>query len=724
MATIKDAGQELAYNRRNRDKGLRWEDIAQLDPALRASSTTKAKVWPKPNYEELIEQGMHPMSARVLKTIYDSLGAKPLSTKDEHLEGYIDSINRIKQVALDWAQDKGQLRQLIDNLSENLAQQLGIAQTEQRAINGQQINVMDLLPTRRSASAQYPLLTLLWPQEMAKPSGRWRGSDSDAARELRLIGGNRTLSKLQPSPADFAEMVKELRDGWPAKKPAWQVQGYKIVTKDELGLKLHLTKQQKWMVVGARGRCFVGGMHDSEASAQQALDNTPAYLLLNKHLSVVAQHDSEQACIEAAQNAATKRQRLWEPDKSEQQLVRIGPQWRTGNVTADDLMSTFGFKGVNYGNWVPDAERQHLTNASYDSFMDLADALQVDPEEIGQHGMLGLAIGAQGSGKFAGHFVPGLNEINETRFSSGGVASHEWGHFVDHLCAKTIFADDARGANAYLSDVVAHNSIAKLVSKYPEHSDLICAMHAVWQKLSTKEATLQEVVKPLEDRVNRCRKNARGWWSSILRSTQADQLPADQLEVAKQLIEPLIEKGADRADSRQLSGTRGMPGYLPAPLCDAAEKLMSMTGKRIPSKELEGLCSNLSPIHRNQPGGDIYARVSTQPGQTSTHYLNESKAMDGLKGGEQYWSTPREMFARAFADWTRFTLAEQGRENSHLAQNDHAKYEAAKALGLIEANPFLSDEELPAAAQAISQLIEAMPLQRHTQNLQARERQR
>lgn len=727
MKSIQDVGQELAYNRRNRDKGLKWEDIQGLDPALRASSTTKAKVWPKPDYGALIEQGMHPMSARILKVIYDSLGAKPVSTSDEHLEGYIAGVNRIRDAAFNWASDKSQLRSLLGNLTASLAEQMGIDAATSRAEAGQRVNVMDLIPARKSLSEQYPLLHLFWPDELAKPSGRWRAT-SPAGIEIKFIGGSRTLSKLQPSPKDFGEMAKEIKEGWPAKKAAWQVQGYRIVAKEELGLHLYREKHNgQWMVLGERGRIFLGGIHDSEESAKSALEAAPAFFLIDKRHNIILKHDSREECIKAAeQSISGKKARIWEPDDSDIKLNRAGPQWRTGDATPDDLMQTFGFKGVNYGNWVPDNERQALTNASFDSFMDLADILNVPTTEIGKAGLLGLAIGAQGSGKFAGHFVPGLNEINETRFSSGGVASHEWGHFVDHLCARTIFGDEARGAQAYLSDVVSLNPLETLLRKHPDHEPLIRAMHHVWQQLSTKPATIDEITKPLRDRVAKCQKNARGWWSSILRATQAEQLPPNELEQAKRLIDPLIEKGADLGDCRQLAGTRGMPGFLPVTLCDVAEQLTKMTGKRIPSKDLSGLVSNLSAIHRNVPSGDIYQRAISSSGVSPSTYITQSKSMDSLKGGELYWSTPREMFARAFTDWTRHTLSEIGRENSHLAQNNHAKYKAAMELGMIEANPYLSDDELPGAAHAIDALIETLPLEREREqeNVRSHLRQR
>ena len=94
-------------------------------------------------------------------------------------------------------------------------------------------------------------------------------------------------------------------------------------------------------------------------------------------------------------------------------------------------MASFGFKGVNFGTWMLGespakvAERQLHLNHAFDSFMDLATVLGVPPKALSLDGLLGLAIGAQGSGSAAAHFVPGVNEINLTRTSGAGSLAHE-----------------------------------------------------------------------------------------------------------------------------------------------------------------------------------------------------------------------------------------------------------------------------------------------------------
>ena len=71
--------------------------------------------------------------------------------------------------------------------------------------------------------------------------------------------------------------------------------------------------------------------------------------------------------------------------------ARTGPERRTGNVTADDFKATFGFRGVQFGNWNNQDERQALMNDAWDGLMDLADVLGLPPKALGLNGDLALA---------------------------------------------------------------------------------------------------------------------------------------------------------------------------------------------------------------------------------------------------------------------------------------------------------------------------------------------
>ena len=81
-------------------------------------------------------------------------------------------------------------------------------------------------------------------------------------------------------------------------------------------------------------------------------------------------------------------------------IERRGRDVRDGrNVTGQDFVDDFGFRGVEFGNWVASDERQKVVNLAYDGLHDMAELLGVPPKALSLRGTLGLAFGARGSGR-------------------------------------------------------------------------------------------------------------------------------------------------------------------------------------------------------------------------------------------------------------------------------------------------------------------------------------
>ncbi|EGG5220012.1 hypothetical protein HJ628_004671, partial [Salmonella enterica] len=80
------------------------------------------------------------------------------------------------------------------------------------------------------------------------------------------------------------------------------------------------------------------------------------------------------------------------------------------NVTPEKFSDAFGFRGVQFGNYVEGPRRQSDLNRAYDSLMDMADVLKVPAKALSLNGRLGLAFGARGKGgknAAAAHYEPG-----------------------------------------------------------------------------------------------------------------------------------------------------------------------------------------------------------------------------------------------------------------------------------------------------------------------------
>lgn len=118
-------------------------------------------------------------------------------------------------------------------------------------------------------------------------------------------------------------------------------------------------------------------------------------------------------------------------------LPRTGPAWRAGDVTEAMVMETFGLRAIEYGNWVKQADRQQLLNASYDGFMDLSKACGIPPVTVGFGGGLALALGARGrGGRTAAHYERDHLVINLTKTVGMGALAHEWVHALDHQAQR------------------------------------------------------------------------------------------------------------------------------------------------------------------------------------------------------------------------------------------------------------------------------------------------
>jgi hypothetical protein len=116
---------------------------------------------------------------------------------------------------------------------------------------------------------------------------------------------------------------------------------------------------------------------------------------------------------------------------------RNGRNWRKGkDITAEEFAKQFGFRGIEFGNWVNQGERQVSINEAYDALMDLSGVMGLNPKAISLNGKLGLAFGARGSGKANAHFEAQKVVINLTKTKGAGSLAHEWWHAMDNYFSR------------------------------------------------------------------------------------------------------------------------------------------------------------------------------------------------------------------------------------------------------------------------------------------------
>lgn len=139
------------------------------------------------------------------------------------------------------------------------------------------------------------------------------------------------------------------------------------------------------------------------------------------------------------------REQSREEQRNASNRDRSGPDRREGDVTPEKFSDAFGFRGVQFGNYVEGPRRQSDLNRAYDSLMDMAEVLKVPAKALSLNGRLGLAFGARGKGgknAAAAHYEPGQVAINLTKGNGAGSLAHEWFHALDNYFGQHDVAKD------------------------------------------------------------------------------------------------------------------------------------------------------------------------------------------------------------------------------------------------------------------------------------------
>lgn len=642
---IEDAGEELTYNRRNRNRSAKgWGDIAHLNDALKVKEAVKANVWPKMDYKQLIDDGMQPMVAHIVKQVYDSVAVKPVVGRDglddAALEKYIAALNRLEHGVLMWARDPVALKQW----ANKNAQIAG-------AMLGRQTSLSDL------AGESQTLLSMVYP-----------GGHKPHASEIRMVGGNKLLHALQPGYEDINRAIKAIKRGWPEKREAWEVQGYRVIEAPEVATQRSYGGDEYYLTVNdSFVKSFV-----SQDEAQAAADAVKPFVLFGKR-GFVDSFGSEVDAIDVAKERTQrqKTQGISEKGARVDSVERQGPTRRMEgeDISSERLITEFGLKGVNFGNWMktPAArvEAQLNLNHAFDSLHDLADIVGVPPKAMSLDGMLGLAFGAQGSGSASAHFVPGVNEINLTRTSGAGFVAHEWGHALDHYYAT--LAGAATAEAPYLSEI---SELPLMKSMYTQIDGRL-----VESKVPRFGGLRPEVVgefKVIVDAMNK-----RMETESEASAKQASYLSRGQSAMEREL--KMIRRDfAGHEEAFDVLGARVLAsdfGDGKVALSRAMHASPVVVEIRDLYKSKFGRAYSVGNVKDIQNSIDsatfrtsrVGADVAHVPQKVSSDYARNAYALDQKKGGKPYWSTTREKFARAFDAFVSDALEAKHASNGYLS---------------------------------------------------------
>lgn len=368
---------------------------------------------------------------------------------------------------------------------------------------------------------------------------------------------------------------------------------------------------------------------------------------------------------------------------------RQGVARRQGDVDGKDFMDAFGFRGVEFGNWNNQAERQELMNAAYDGLIDLSEVLGMPPKALALNGDLALAFGARGHGLSGAkaHYESDRVVMNLTKMNGAGSLAHEWFHALDHYFARQdgktpsawkVGKDgtrtlDAKGGE---SDMASAGFRSGNSGVRPEiraaYKSLMEALYRKAEQYVKDTQKADKFVAAARNDVTKQLADIRGelaeqkdvrYYKRNNKPASADQLAefdtvADQI-VTGVAVDTEFRSTKPGASARNMSGMRWTN--------DALEKISeiykAVRGRQGFSTSNDGLLDRLrSSMSQYSARLKMLADAQNSTEKTKkvpTDFAMDAKSLDQGRGTD-YWTTYHEMAARAFQGYVQDKIAEQG----------------------------------------------------------------
>ncbi|MDC3424373.1 hypothetical protein NC797_07615 [Aquibacillus sp. 3ASR75-11] len=319
--------------------------------------------------------------------------------------------------------------------------------------------------------------------------------------------------------------------------------------------------------------------------------------------------------------------------------------------TPEELMNSFGFRGVEFGHYLNDeVAGDHVFRCS-EAYYDLSDVLEMDHYyTVSLNGTLAMAFGSRGRGAALAHFEPKSQVINLTRDRGClGVTAHEWFHALDNWLFNVSHRFN-NGKIGYMSHLESegHNISPSIIQAF---NDLMSAIKK-GNSISHFENT---------------NKSGDKWRIGLSVKSSYDRHGGNLLSLMtaqKTILNQSLE--------RRLSLTSHIRGDLDKEREKAEKKLF---------RDLKRYAQAIAWYHEQKTG----ERVESIPYPSdNSQYLETSISLDRGKTGK-YWSSSRELAARAFEAYVEDKLRDEGRKNDYLVcgTNDSAAFPIGEERSLI-----------------------------------------
>ncbi|MEM1356365.1 MAG: LPD5 domain-containing protein [Planctomycetota bacterium] len=406
---IEDFGEKIGGARKDYAENYRDQRRSALELGLAAEPL--GKTWPEPDYQKLIDAGADLEAVAFARAARDEVPNKPRSAWK--LSRWVNQVTGLRDFEFDilgGKYDVAEVRRRVESVA-GLTKTLNRMRLYQRLGHGQTLKGVTL------------------------ESGRYTVFKGDKMEPPKVIWSveKRTGSRRSPEVLAYGDNPDQAIDNFA--KHAEHLLSRKR--------KNHKTKfiVYRYRVGGQANQWWIGKKIRSGVHAD------------------LKRFDSSREAADYLQQNYDEVSSLWDAYRSvpnarrSKNAPRVGADHRRGvDVTPDQFSKAFGFRGVEFGNYVEQSRRQSDLNQSYDALMDLAGVLGIAPKALSLNGELVLAFGARGrggKGAPAAHYEPVKVVINLTKHGGPGSLAHEWWHGVDNYFARQ---GGRNGADSYASE--------------------------------------------------------------------------------------------------------------------------------------------------------------------------------------------------------------------------------------------------------------------------------
>lgn len=367
--------------------------------------------------------------------------------------------------------------------------------------------------------------------------------------------------------------------------------------------------------------------------------------------------------------------------------VRKGLDRRKGDAKDADFIRVFGFRGVEFGNWNNQSERQELLNDAFDGLMDLAEILNIPPAAISLNGELALAFGARGQGLSGAkaHYEPERAVINLTKLNGAGSLAHEWWHALDHYFGR----QDGKAPSEWVTNADGSRSL-KIAKHFEDMSvtsgfsyksnvreDVQEAYKQLVQTIFRKSENYIEDTVKVESFVSSARNNLKDQLDKLRADLNRELDPkyykrfnkaasAEQLAEFDTVAELLLTGTALTTEIRHNNNKNSRNIFSGARWSnDALDKLSviykSVRGRSGFNAEQKGVLDRLRQ-YMNTYAQRLKLLAEAQNGTEKakmipTDFAMNAKELDQGRGTD-YWITTPEMTARAFQGYVEDKISQ------------------------------------------------------------------